>query len=111
MPVWPTSPVGTASPCAWVAASRSEINAPPPARARFRSGSTVTCRIPLRSTTRPPSTPLCPDALCAPHRTAISRPSACAYRTAATTSGALLHRATTAGRRSASAFHSRRAWS
>jgi hypothetical protein len=111
MPVWPTMPVGTASPCACVAASRSEISAPPPARARLSSGSTVTSRIPLRSITRPPSTPLCPDMLCAPHRTAISNPSAWAYRSAATTSAALLHRATTSGRRSASAFHSRRAWS
>ena len=40
-PVWLTSPAGTASPWARVAASRSASSAPPPARARRAAGSTV----------------------------------------------------------------------
>ena len=42
-PVWLIRPTGTASPCAWVAASRSPSRAPPPTFARRASGSTVTC--------------------------------------------------------------------
>ena len=50
-----------------------------------------------------------PHMLCAPPRTAISRPFRTPNRIAARTSSALTHRATTAGRRSISAFHTLRA--
>ena len=49
--------------------------------------------------------------LCAPPRTVISRPCPAAKVTAAATSAADAHLAIMAGRRSMSAFHTRRAWS
>ena len=74
-PVWLTSPTGyreavlPAPP-----RSTSPSRAPPPARARRASGSTVTAFSRLRSIIRPSSTVDLPETLCAPPRTAISRP-------------------------------------
>ena len=107
-PVWLISPTGTARPCAWVAASRSPSKAPPPTLTRRVSGSTTTSFMAPRSITRPSSTTDVPAMLCAPPRTATSRPLAAAYRTAVCTSDSSAHRATASGRRSTAAFQTRR---
>jgi hypothetical protein len=52
-PVWLIWPAGTARPWACAAASRSASSAPPPARARFACGSTLTWLSWLRSITGP----------------------------------------------------------
>lgn len=59
--------------------------------------------------TIPPSHTECPAMLCPPPRTATSRPLLRAKLTAATTSGVLVQRAISAGRRSMVPFQMRRA--
>src|ERR1700674_4554974 len=99
MPVRLMNPPVTASPCAWVAASRSCHVAPPPATARRAAGSTVTCRSSLRSSIKPPSQTANPAKLWPPPRTEISRDWSVPNLIAAATSCGVVHRAITAGRR------------
>ena len=89
-PVWLMTPPGVASPCIWVAPSRSAHVVPPPQRARRASASTTTARMALRSIIRPPSHTPWPAKLCPPPRTAISRPSARPKATAAATSSTVV---------------------
>ena len=108
-PVCETTPAGSTRPCSGVARSTSPSSAPPPTQARRACGSTRTWLSARRSITRPPSQALCPGIEWPPARTAMSRPSARAWRMAAATSRAEAGRAISAGRRSCMAFHIRRA--
>jgi hypothetical protein len=73
------------------------------------SGSTRTARSPDRSINNPPFGTEIPNTLCPPQRTPTSRSLLRAKSIAAATSALLVHRTTTAGRRSTIAFHSARA--
>ena len=70
MPVVELIPVGTASPCAWVAASTSASVAPGSTRAVRSSASTATARICERSSSSAPSATARPAIWCPPLRTA-----------------------------------------
>jgi hypothetical protein len=85
--------------------------APPWARAVRLAGSTVTSFISERSITIPPSQVPLPAALCPPPRTATGTPCSRPNATATVTSSRLVQGATTAGRLSIMAFHTRLAWS
>ena len=74
MPVVELIPVGTASPWAWVAASRSASVAPGDDPRRPASGSTATERICDRSRSSAPSATASPAIWWPPPRTASSRP-------------------------------------
>ena len=108
-PVWPTTPTGHTRPCACAAMSSSPRSEPPFECAVRAAGSTSTPRIADRSMTRPPSQLEWPAGLCPPDRTAISSPRSRPKRIAVATSVALPGRRIAAGRRSCTAFHSRRA--
>src|SRR4051812_5669834 len=108
-PVLDTSPPVVASPCCWVAASKSFHSVPPPATARRPATSTCTELISARSTTIPSSQVENPATLCEPPRTAIGSPSLRANRTVRTTSSVDLGRTTSAGCLSCTAFQTLRA--
>jgi len=109
MPVWLIKPPVTASPCCWLAASRSPQVAPPPTTARRAEGSTATWRMALRSIIKPSSQTAEPAKLCPPPRTEISsdwpRPNLMAWTTSAGTE----LRAMSAGRRLMAPFQTDRA--
>src|SRR5882672_5666800 len=110
-PVCPMTPTGHTRPWAWAALSSCDRWAPPSARARRATGSTVTARIRDMSSTIPPSQVENPATLCPPPRTATTICSSRANLTAAITSSTDEGRTIMDGRRSAIAFHTRRAWS
>ena len=85
-PVVPMIPTGTASPCAWVAASTSLSSAPPWTRTMRAPGSTVISDICERSMTSPSSTLPSPPPLWPPPRTARRKPRSRANPIAAATS-------------------------
>jgi len=110
-PVVELMPTGVASPCAWVAASRSESNAPASMVTRRAPASTVAAFIADRSITIPPSQIALPAMLWPPPRTARGRPVSRPKVTARATSAPVAQRAINAGRRSIIAFQIRRALS
>ena len=82
IPVFETTPNGVARANAWVSWSTSPSLAPPAARTVFRSGSTKTFRMPVRSTTTPSQSAV-PATLCPPERTETGNPASRANLTAA----------------------------
>ena len=108
IPVFETTPNGVARANAWVSWSTSPSRAPPAARTVFRSGSTKTFRMPVRSTTTPSQSAV-PATLCPPERTETGSPASRANVTAAMTSAAPLQRTTSSGFRSIIPFQMRQA--
>src|SRR5437773_50947 len=107
-PVCPTTPTGHARPYSCAARSSCSRRAPPWTRAIRFAGSISTARMPDRSMTTPPSHVEKPATLWPPPRTAMTRSCSRAKRTAVTTSSTRVHRAMSAGWRSAIAFQTTR---
>ncbi len=108
-PVWPTTPTGQTRPCAWAATSSSPRSAPPFARAVRRSGVHGDSAHRRQVHDQAAARPVSPARLCPPDRTLISRSWSRPKQIAVATSEAFRGRTMAAGRRSWSAFHSRRA--